>query len=151
MSNRVRTVWLPGLAAVIVAEGSLYVLQHSGLRPMTLFLDWHHPLQFYLPWLLGLPLVGAIVAGWSRREGGTPRQMIMAATMPALAEIALIVFGTVVDIIGDVGGGHHSIWHTFCGTGSFSVSRVLAPGVALVLGAAPFVSGWKPLGASSVK
>jgi hypothetical protein len=77
--------------------------------------------------------------------------MIMAATMPALAELAMIAFGTVVDIIGDVGGGRHSIWHTFCGTGSFSTSRVLTPGVALLLGAAPFVCGWKALRARSAK
>ena len=147
MTDRIRAVWLPGLAAVLVAEGSLYLLQQAGVRPLTFFLDWHHPLQFYVSWLLLLPLVGAVAALWSRRAGGTSRQRVLAAAMPALAELGLIIFGTVVDIIGDVGGGRHSIWHTFCGTGSFSVSRMLVPGLALLLGAAPFVSRlilWRP-------
>lgn len=66
--------------------------------------------------------------------------------MPALAELALIAFGTGVDIAADVGTGHHSIWHALCGSGSFSISRVLAPGMTLLLGAAPFLSWREPIG-----
>jgi hypothetical protein len=64
---------------------------------------------------------------------------VLAALFPAVAELGLIAFGTVGDLIVDVGGGYHSIWHTFSGTGSFSISRVLVPGFALSVGALPFV------------
>jgi hypothetical protein len=136
MSPRVRTVLIPGLAAVVVAEVSLYLIQRLGVRPITLLLDWHHPLQFYIPWLLGLPLVGALAALWSRRQGGTPRQVLMAATMPALGELAfMVLILTPPDVLGDVViGRHHSIWHSLCGTGSFTISRVMVPAVALSIG-----------------
>jgi len=136
MSSRVRAVLIPGLVAVIVAEVSLYLVQRLGVRPLTLLLEWHHPLQFYIPWLLGLPLVGALAAFWSHGQGGTPRQVLMAAMMPALGELVfMVLIVTPPDILGDVViGRHHSIWHSLCGTGSFAISRVLVPGVALFIG-----------------
>jgi hypothetical protein len=134
---------LPGLAAVFVAEVSLYLLMRAGIEPWTIMLDWNHPLQFYIPWLLALPVLGAGAALWSRRQGGTPRELVLAAIFPAIAELGLIAFGTVSDLIVDVGGGYHSIWGTFSGTGSFSISRVLVPGFALFVGALPVVRRWR--------
>jgi len=139
MTRRKRVLWLPALAATLAAEIGLLAVVFAGVRPWTLVLDWHvfhshHPLQLYLPWLVVLPLVGAATVAWSRSRGASPGESALAALAPALAALGLTVVATAVDLIGDVGGGHHSAEHTFCGTAWCLVSFVLAPGLALALG-----------------
>ncbi len=140
MTRRVRVMGLPALAAVLVAELSLDLMMRAGVEPLTMKLDWHHPLQFYIPWLACLPVIAAAAAYWSSRQGGTPGEMALAALSPAIAELGLVVFGTILDLIVDVGSGHHTLWGTLSGTGSFSISRVLVPGVALSVGLLAFPS-----------
>jgi hypothetical protein len=149
MSRRVRALWLPAVAATLVAEATLYLVMRSGYRPWTILLDWHvfhshHPLQFYVPWLLLLPFVGAAGASWSRREGGTPREAAVAAVFPAIAAFGLIVVSTPLDILVDVViQRSHTLEHTFCGTAWALVSFVLAPGLALALGLLVAVVWWR--------
>lgn len=140
MTRRVRALWLPALTVTLVAEVTLYLVMRSGYRPWTISLDWHvfhshHPLQFYVPWLAALPLVGAAAALWSRRQGGTPREAAVAAMFPAIAAFGLIVLSTPLDVLVDVVIQHsHTLEHTFCGTAWALVSFALAPGLALALG-----------------
>jgi len=140
MTRRVRALWLPALTVTLVAEVTLYLVMRSGYRPWTIPLDWHvfhshHPLQFYVPWLAALPLVGAAAALWSRRQGGTPREAAVAAMFPAIAAFGLIVLSTPLDVLVDVVIQHsHTLEHTFCGTAWALVSFALAPGLALALG-----------------
>jgi len=140
VNNRVSALWLPGLVVLSVSMGLLMVLIRAGLRPLTFCLDWHHPLQFYVPWLLTLPLFGALGAYWSLRAGGGTRRRLLAGVFPVVAMAASFVVLLPIEIIGDVVvGGRHFIWHSFCGFGSFMVSWVLFPGAALLLGALPFL------------
>jgi hypothetical protein len=60
MTRRVQVLWLPAVASILAAEVTLFPLTWSGTRPGAILLDWHvfhshHPLQFYVPWLLGRP------------------------------------------------------------------------------------------------
>jgi hypothetical protein len=140
MNRRVRALWLPAVAVTLLAEATLYLVMRSGDRPWTIPLDWHvfhshHPLQFYVPWLLLLPFIGAAGASWSRREGGTRREAAAAAAFPAIAAFGLIVVSTPLDILVDVVIRRgHTLEHTFCGTAWALVSFVLAPGLALAPG-----------------
>jgi hypothetical protein len=139
LSRRVRAIWLPAVATTLLSEVSLYAVIRAGVSPWTVLLDWHvfhahHPLQFYIPWLLALLVVGAAGAAWSRSQGGTVRQTVVVALFPAIAALGLVVVSTIGDIIVEVGGGAHSAEHTFCGTAWAFVSFVLAPGLALSLG-----------------
>jgi len=136
MTRRARALWLPAVATTLLAEVSLYAFIRAGVSPLTLPLDWyvfhsHHPLQFYIPWLLLLPVVGAIGAVWSTSQGSTSRQTVTVVLFPAIAALVLVAGATVADLIGDVGGGRHAAEHTFCGTAWATVSFVPAPGVAL--------------------
>lgn len=151
MSRPVRALWLPAVATTLLAEVSLYLylVIRAGFRPWTIFLDWHvfhshHPLQFYVPWLLALPVIGAAGAAVSRRQGGTPRETALAAMFPAIAACALVVVSTPLDVLVDVIiHGNHSIEHTFCGTAWGLVSFVLAPGLALALGLLAATAWWR--------
>jgi hypothetical protein len=140
MSRRVRALWLPGVTVTLAAEASLCLVTMAGVRPWTIFLEWHvfhshHPLQFYVPWLLLLPLLGAAGACWSRSEGGTPREAALAAIFPAIVALGLIVVSTPLDVLVDVViQRSHTLEHTFCGTAWGLVSFVLAPGLALGCG-----------------
>jgi hypothetical protein len=149
MTRRVRVLWLPAVAMTLVAEALLYLVMLSGYRPWTIPLDWHvfhshHPLQFYVPWLAALPLVGATAALWSRRQGGTPREAALAAMFPAIAAFGLVAVSTPLDVLVDVVIRRgHALEHTFCGTAWALVSCVLAPGLALALGFLAATAWWR--------
>lgn len=140
MSRRVRVLWLPAVAMTVLAEAVLYLVMRSGYRPWTIPLDWHmfhshHPLQFYVPWLLLLPFLGAAAALWSGRQGGTPREAALAAMFPAIAALALATIATPLDVLVDgVIQRNHAVEHSLCGTAWILASFVLAPGLALALG-----------------
>jgi len=150
MTGGFRALWLPGLATTLVAQATLSLVILAGVRPLTILLDWHvfhphHPLQFYVPFLLALPAVAAAGSLWSRRQGGTPREAALVALFPAIAVLGLIlVVMTPLDILFDVVlRGSHTVEHTFCGTAWALVSMVLAPGVALALGLLPAATRWR--------
>jgi hypothetical protein len=136
------------VTVTLAAEAVLYLVMLAGFRPWTISLDWHvfhahHPLQFYVPWLLLLPLLGAASACWSRREGGTPREAALAAMFPSTVALGLIVVSTPLDVVVDVViQRSHTLEHTFCGTAWGLVSFVLAPGLALGCGLLVAVVWW---------
>lgn len=139
MTRRVQVLWLPAVASILAAEVILFLLTWAGTRPWTIPLDWHfihshHPLQFYVPWLVALPLVASASALWSRRRGGTRWEATKVAMAPAVAALGLAMLATPIDLLVDVAGGRHAAEHTFCGTAWLLVSFVLAPGVALAVG-----------------
>jgi hypothetical protein len=140
MTRRVRVLWLPAVAMTLVAEALLYLVMLSGYRPWTIPLDWHvfhshHPLQFYVPWLLLLPFLGAAAALWSRHQGASPGEAAVAAMFPAIAAFGLALVATPLDILVDVViQRSHTVEHSLCGMAWVLVSFVLAPGLALVLG-----------------
>lgn len=150
VNTRVRTLWLPGLVLFLASMGLLGLLIWAGVRPLTFFLNWHHPLQFYVPWLVVLPVLGAVGAYWSRRAGGGTRTRLLASVFPVLPLAGMAVVGLLADLIVDVGGGRHSVWHTLCGAGYLVVCWLLVPGAALLLGALPFLERREPTGGLSL-
>ena len=139
MTRRVQVLWLPAVVSILAAEVILFLLTWAGTRPWTIPLDWHvihshHPLQFYVPWLVALLFVAAASASWSRRRGGTPWEAAKVAMAPAVAALGFAAAATPIDLLVDVVGGKHAAEHTFCGTAWLLVSFVLAPGAALALG-----------------
>lgn len=76
LNERTKRLWIPGLAALFVAESVLYSV-HLDKFALHFSLGAAHTwyIALNLPWLCALPLLGAAAACWSRRQGaGRPMQ-----------------------------------------------------------------------------
>ena len=69
MTNRVTQFWLPGFLTFALSMGLLELVQKFFPQPFMLRLDHPPVLLFYVPWLLTLPLAGAMGAYLSKRAG----------------------------------------------------------------------------------
>jgi hypothetical protein len=84
MNTRTRTLWLPGLVTLTLSMGFLLFLQSAGFPPRTAQWQSHgYVLLFYVPWLLSLPLFGALGAYLSARAGGSRPTVVLASIFPA--------------------------------------------------------------------
>jgi len=133
MQNRVTQLWIPGLVTLFSAYALLALMQFAGLRAMTSRPGEPRGIVLYLPWMLSLPLIGAIGAYLSRRAQATGWRVYFAASLPALALgvlfLLILPWSFVVD--------PHVPLHTK-GTAlaALMVSWVILPGFALCLGVA---------------
>lgn len=140
MNHRTKSLWIPGLATLFGASVLLMGVQFSGFNP---HLTWVRGLGmlFYWPWLVGLPMFGAVGAYLSRRAHGSVCSRFVAGLAPALVMLivmALILpFGLVID------GLHFFILVAF---GLGILNWVVLPAVALLLGVLPFVGALRVSG-----
>jgi len=85
MQNRVTQLWIPGLVTLFSAYVLLALMQFAGLRALTSHPGEPRGIVLYLPWMLTLPLIGAIGAYLSRRAQATGWRVYFATSLPALA------------------------------------------------------------------
>jgi hypothetical protein len=136
--HRIKTLWFPGLVMMTVAMGLLNAAMRAGFQPRIVWLTHGVSILFYVPWLAILPVVGALAAYWSRSQGGSVGARLTAAlfTVVTMATIFILVMPVVVLV------DRHVPWSTFTIAWTASmVGWVLVPGVALLLGALPFLRG----------
>ncbi len=91
MQNRVTQLWVPGLVTLLSAYALLAFMQFAGLRAITSHPGEPRGIVLYLPWLLSLPLIGAVGAYLSRRAQAAGWRVYLAASFPALALGALFL------------------------------------------------------------
>jgi hypothetical protein len=136
MNYRVKALWLPGVCTGVLSGVLLRLLQGMPAAPPVTSV-WHGAyLVLYWQWLLCLPLIGALGAYWSRREGGKLLQRALAASFPALAWLCfpglffpfVLVFQWIV---------HHN--PPLVPAALFLLGWVVLPEAALLLGALPFL------------
>ena len=140
MNRRTRTFWLPALVSLTAAMASLTISTLGGLEPRFVSRGWATYVA-YVPWLLMLPLCGAAGAYLSRRAGGERRACLAAGLFPVIAMTSLVGFLTVIGKF--VYAKPQWLY--------FSMALLLGavlPGVALLLGAAPFAKARKYRSAS---
>jgi hypothetical protein len=157
MNYRTKALWLPALGTFTLSMGLLSLLQVSGFQPRFYWLSktgmsMQPYLMFYLPWLIVLPLIGAVAAYWSQRAGGKPLHRLLAALAPPIGML-LFIFA-IIPLISLLtymlmplflhGGGHHEIHPILhappmIAVVAFLVSWVLLPAMGLLLGAVPFL------------
>ncbi len=90
MNVRTRTLWLPGLLTLTLSMGFLLILQLSGYQPRTAtWPEGGYVLLIYVPWLLSLPVFGALGALLSSRAGATRKTVLLASVFPAVYQAAL--------------------------------------------------------------
>ena len=84
MKTRTRQLWFPGFLTLIVSMIFLAILRKLGFQPRILG-SGESAVLLYMPWLLSLPLFGAMGAYLSSRAGGSRGTAVLASVFPALA------------------------------------------------------------------
>jgi hypothetical protein len=144
MNERTKNLWLPGMVTLFLSSVLLMFITRRGPVPVFVWIDPRIPLLLYVPWLVSLPVFGAAGAYWSRRMGGAKRARIAAGVFPALMLAAAFCVILPVSILIQSLSWRTMQWKTF---GSpflsaiviFTLGWVVIPGVALLLGALPFL------------
>jgi hypothetical protein len=161
MTYRSRVFWLPALVALTLSSGLLAVFQHAGIEPRFYWPSgepgtYHAFFAFYVPWLIALPLVGAVAAFWSQLAGGKAPYRMLAALAPSLGMLGVfLIIPFIAWPINIVMSVHHHRHISFSLTGSSVVAFitgflillanwVLLPAIALFIGAAPFLRKAQP-------
>jgi hypothetical protein len=67
MANRVSQLWVPGIVTLLGSAVFFAVLEYMGVHPVVL---GPSAILLYVPWLLGLPVFGALGAFLARRAHG---------------------------------------------------------------------------------
>src|SRR6267378_338329 len=99
MTNRITQFWLPGLLTFTLSMGLLELVQKFFPQPFTLRLDHPPVLLFYVPWLLTLPLAGAIGACLSTRAGGSRRMTLLSSVFPVLPLATIFLMAIPVGLV----------------------------------------------------
>ncbi|HXZ41442.1 MAG TPA: hypothetical protein VEG68_11940 [Terriglobales bacterium] len=137
MNHRAKTLWLPGLASLAAANFFMLALTSISLEPQFLTrLDSGLGRSFYWGWLVAQFAFGALGACLSRRAGGNRIARIVAAGFPAIVTFLLCVV-----VLVSARFEHNSLLfrHPLVFARGI-LTWVIAPGIALLLGAAPFLN-----------
>ena len=135
MTNRVTQLWLPGLLTFMLSTGTLALLQIFGPKPWVVALRGVLPVGLmYVPWLLSLPLVGAMGAFLSYRAGGSRRAIFSSIVFPVMPFLASILLVLPVSLIFDRFIAHNIAPMSLV---MALLGWVLLPGVALLAGGLP--------------
>ncbi len=143
MNERGKHLWVPGLVTLAVSMSILMIGVRAGLRPQVIWIDPRIPLLLYIPWLLVLPVIGALGAYWSRYAGGGLRARMVAGLFPVAALLALFLLVLPVGLVVD---RHVPLALMLKSVAINLVGWVAIPGIALLAGALPFLRGraeWK--------
>jgi hypothetical protein len=85
MNTRLRQLWAPGLLAMAVSTALLFGFLKFGFHPRIVYWNGPKNILVYGPWLVSLPILGAIATCFSSREGGSRRTALLVSVFPALA------------------------------------------------------------------
>src|SRR3989440_5379836 len=135
MNDRARQLWLPGILTFMLSTGTLALLQIFGPKPWVVALRGVLPVGLmYVPWLLSLPLVGAMGAFLSYRAGGSQRTVFSSIVFPVVPFLASILLVLPVSLIFDRFIAHNIAPMSLV---MALLGWVLLPGVALLAGGFP--------------
>jgi hypothetical protein len=120
----------------------LALLIFAGLYPHIYLLKDGLFIPFNVPWLLALPIIGAIAAFWSQRAGGRVSHRLFVSLAPpiiwlGIMLIILLPLALVID-------RHVPFSFKLEGLLTYIVAWVLLPSIPLLLGAAPFLRKPQP-------
>jgi len=138
MNHRTKSLWLPGLASLAAANFFMLALTSISLEPQFLTrLNSGLGRSLYWGWLIAQFAFGALGACLSRRAGGTRIARIVAAGFPAIVMFFLCAVVVPVSALFEHNSllFHHPLVFA-CGI----LTWLIAPGIVLLLGAAPFLT-----------
>jgi hypothetical protein len=99
MQKRLHQLWIPGFLTMTLSTVFLMALQKQGFQPH--MVSWSGPgnVLFCIPWLMSLPVFGAIGAYLSSRAGGSRGTVLLASGFPAPALTAAFLLMFPIDLI----------------------------------------------------
>ncbi len=134
MKKRLHQLWIPGFVVLILSMLVLPVFQNLGFQPR-IAESSPNTIFFYVPWLLSLPLLGALGTYLSSRAGGSRGTALLASVFPVLALTgAFLSMFPIGSILGRIIGrrvGFSIVATTLLRDG---IGWLLVPGVALLAG-----------------
>jgi hypothetical protein len=133
VNYRTKSLWIPGMVTMLGASLSLMVLQKTGYRPHFVW-KGGVPLMFYYRWLATLPFAGAAGAFLAQRACATTTRRLAVATSPALLLLIVISCIMLPSMVTDAYPLSRFIFFLMV-----AANWVGVPGVALLVGAAPFL------------
>jgi hypothetical protein len=136
MTNRVTQFWLPSLLTLLLSMGLLALIQVFGPHPWLVARKSGWSLVapvavVYLPWLLSLPLIGAMGAYLSNRSEGSQRAVFGSIVFPVLPYLVFFVVALPLMAIFNDQLAHNIMFGALF-VGLFA--WVLAPGASLLAG-----------------
>jgi hypothetical protein len=134
MKKRVQQLWIPGFLTLVLSTLFLMTLQKLGFQPRIV---WSGPnaILLYVPWLLSLPLFGALGAYVSSRAGGSRRIVLLASVFPVLAlTTAFLLMFPIGIIVERVTGSHVDFSVVATALLMNGIGWLLVPGAALLAG-----------------
>ncbi len=134
MNRRSQLIWFPSLVTLALSMGCLMILQESSVQPQ---MPWNHagaPLMPYLLWIVALPLIGAVSGYLSGRAEGPRAARFLAVLFPSVVMFGLWLI--ILAILMARGSEQPIQWENF---GFGLLLWVVVPGLALLLGAWPFL------------
>jgi hypothetical protein len=133
MSDRVRQFWVPGLVTLLLANVALTAIERWHVEPLRVGVGKYWMLCVYVPWLLILPMVGALGGYLARRAQGRGWRVYLAAAFPALVIGGLFLLILPLALVFDREVSSHFQWS---GILAGLTSWVVLPGLALAAGVA---------------
>jgi hypothetical protein len=147
-----RRVVMPGLVAFVFATIPLFVTNLMGLLKLeSIFrlykMDYGLHMAFNVPWLVALPVAGAVGAWMSWRNGGNGTQRLTAGIFPALTfawaplmGVATAVIWIVINLVAPQRTTDHAgliEWGERIL--QFAVPWIIVPAISMTVGALPFL------------
>jgi hypothetical protein len=134
MNRRTKTLWLPGFVSLTTASLLLMFVEYLTFFRSRVSVS-HQVTYAYLAWLLLLPFCGAAGAILSRKSNGTLSARLTSGLFPSLTMCGAFALILPLEIL--INRNSYVMSHPLAFLQAVSM-WVLAPAVALLVGAAPF-------------
>jgi hypothetical protein len=141
MNYRTKVLWLPAFCTFLLNALLLALLQIAGLRPHIFWLNGGLFIPFYVPWLVTLPIIGAVGAFWSKRAGGRASHRLLVSLAPLIIWLGIMLVMLPLAMVID-----RQVPFSFKleGLMTYIVAWMFVPSFALFLGAVPFLRKPQP-------
>lgn len=144
LSQRTSSLWLPAIVNLTLTTAVLFTLDRLNLNAPGIATAGHIAKAFRIPWLLPLPVLGAVGAQLARRAQASGAERLIAGLAPSLVWLAALAVVALIFACDrrDFAGGS-----SLNSLALSALGLVILPALALLLGVLPFLRDSKPVAA----